>query len=234
MVTKRLVALVAVAALTLALAPLPVVADTHKPPASALKGAADEEGNTQGRVPLIRDTDPVFAGNQEGIKAIAEMIRRGYTQKPLLRLYARLYPRLYPFDHPFEPRPAVPVKGAHRPETAPAWSFLGPVNIPGRMTALVRHPIRCEHALRGRRGRRRVEDHGRRGHVGRPLRRAPDPLHRQHRHQPQESQRAVGGDGRGQFRHRQLPGRVPLPHHGRWRQLDDRHPFHGRPARPRR
>ncbi len=140
MVTKRLVALVAVAALVLALAPLPVVADTHKPPAPALKGAADEEGNTQGRVPFIRDTDPVFSGNQEGIKAIAEMIRGGYAQKPLLRLYARLYPRLYPFDHPFEPRPAVPVKGAHRPEAAPAWSFLGPVNIPGRMTALVRHP----------------------------------------------------------------------------------------------
>ncbi len=130
----------AAAVFAMALASFPAAANDQKPPASVLKGAADEEGNTQGRVPFIPDTDPVFAGNQQGIKDLAKMIRGGYAQKPLIRLYERLYPRLYPFDHPFQPRPAVAVAGARRPESSSLWSFVGPINIPGRMTALVRHP----------------------------------------------------------------------------------------------
>lgn len=109
-------------------------------PPSVQKGPEHEENNFHGRVPFTPDTDPVFSGNQEGIKSMAEAIRQGLAGKPLIRAYERLYPRLYPFDHAFEPRSAVRVPAKNRPETTPAWTFLGPTNIPGRITALVRHP----------------------------------------------------------------------------------------------
>lgn len=108
--------------------------------ASVQKGPDHEEDNFHGRVPLVPDTDPVFSGKVQGMKAMAEAIRRGLESKPLIRAYERLYPRLYPFDHPFEPRAAVAVAAKGRPEATPSWSFLGPTNIPGRITALVRHP----------------------------------------------------------------------------------------------
>ena len=140
---KQLGVLTATAVLCLASSVL-AMAGSKGPPASAppsvQKGQEHEEGNFHGRVPFIPDTDPVFAGNQEGIKAMAEAIRRGLAGKPLIRTYERLYPRLYPFDHPFERKPATPVAAKSRPETTPAWTFLGPTNIPGRITALVRNP----------------------------------------------------------------------------------------------
>ncbi|OYW07018.1 MAG: hypothetical protein B7X11_00610, partial [Acidobacteria bacterium 37-65-4] len=42
--------------------------------------------------------------------------------------------------HSFERKPASPVAAKGRPESTPGWTFLGPTNIPGRITALVRHP----------------------------------------------------------------------------------------------
>ena len=109
-------------------------------PVSVQQSPDQEEDNFHGRVPLVPDTDPVFAGKVEGIKAMAEAIRRGLASKPLIRAYERLYPRLYPFDHRFELGPAGPMAAKGHSEATPSWTFLGPTNIPGRITALVRHP----------------------------------------------------------------------------------------------
>jgi photosystem II stability/assembly factor-like uncharacterized protein len=139
MVLKKLVAVAAFAVIS-SVTCLPLFAQKTPPPPAVQATGEDEEDNFHGRVPFIPDTDPVFAGRLQGIKDMAQAIRRGYAQKPMVRAYERLYPRLYPFDHPFETRPAYPVAAKGRPESVPAWSFLGPTNIPGRITALVRHP----------------------------------------------------------------------------------------------
>jgi|WetSurMetagenome_2_1015567.scaffolds.fasta_scaffold14967_3 hypothetical protein len=136
---KKLAALAALAVLS-SFACLPLFAQKAPPPSAVQATGEDEENNFHGRMPFIPDTDPVFAGQLQGIKDLAQLIRRGYVQKPLIRAYERLYPRLYPFDHPFEARPAASVTTGVRTESAPAWTFLGPTNIPGRITALVRHP----------------------------------------------------------------------------------------------
>lgn len=140
MAAKKFNTLAGVAMLCLSLG-LPALAQKTPPPKTIQAGAEEEEDNFRGRVPFIPDTDPVFAGKLQGIKEMAQAIRRGYARKPMIRAYERLYPRLYPFDHPFEAKPAVAVAAQGRPETAPpVWNFVGPTNIPGRITALVRHP----------------------------------------------------------------------------------------------
>jgi photosystem II stability/assembly factor-like uncharacterized protein len=143
MISKKLVFLTVPVVMFLTLSALSAAGPKGPPvsaPASVQKGADHEEDNYHGRVPLIPDTDPVFSGKIEGIKAMAEAIRRGLVSKPMIRAYERLYPRLYPFDHRFELGVAVSVAAQGRPETMPSWTFLGPTNIPGRITALVRHP----------------------------------------------------------------------------------------------
>lgn len=139
MVLKKLAALAACAVVS-TVACLPLYAQKTPPPTTVQADAEDEENNFHGRAPFVPDTDPVFSGKIEGMKAMAEAFRRGYAQKPMVRAYERLYPRLYPFDHAYETRPAFPVAAKGRPETVPSWTFLGPTNIPGRITALVRHP----------------------------------------------------------------------------------------------
>ena len=143
MVLKKLDAFSAAVVLCMTLLAATAVEPKGTPssaPPSVQQGPDHEEDNFHGRVPLVPDTDPVFSGKVEGIKAMAEAIRRGLASKPLIRAFERLYPRLYPFDHPFELRPAVPVLAKGRPEATPSWTFLGPTNIPGRITALVKHP----------------------------------------------------------------------------------------------
>jgi len=89
---------------------------------------------------------------------LAREVARGTTDIRVLRAYHRLYPRLYPFESAPPADTRIRALAARRalgttplgregedvPPDPGRWNFLGPTNIPGRMTAIALHPTEPE------------------------------------------------------------------------------------------
>ena len=141
--------------------------DSLRPPPVQTR-AEDEEDNFHGRVPLIPDTDPVFAGRIQGIKYMAEAIRRGYApEAPDQGLRAPLSAAL-PLRPPLRDPARRPGCGARPPRGRPPLDLPRPDEHPGAHHGPREASLRSQHPLRGRRRRRGVEDHGRGHHLDAP------------------------------------------------------------------